>query len=253
VLLERAFGLQRVVAGGHLGLLFELFEVGVQFAQDVFDTGQVLARVRQAVFGLAAALLVFGDACGFFEKQAQLFGTRLDDAADGALPDDGVSTWAQTGTQEHILHVAATHWLVVDVVAAVAVTREHALDRDLGKLAPLAASAVVAVVKDQLHAGAAGRLAGGRAVEDHVLHGLATQLGRLGLAQHPAHRVHDVGLAATVGADHAHQLARQHEVGRFGKRFETRELDGIEAHGGRLVLLLNTKEFRNSVLKPKLA
>jgi hypothetical protein len=36
--------------GGHLGLLFELFEVGVQLAQDVFHPGEVLARVVQAVF-----------------------------------------------------------------------------------------------------------------------------------------------------------------------------------------------------------
>jgi hypothetical protein len=62
------------VALGHLGLLFQLFEVAAQLAQDVFHPGEVLARVVQAVFGLAAALLVFGDAGGFFEEQAQLLG-----------------------------------------------------------------------------------------------------------------------------------------------------------------------------------
>ena len=45
VLLERDIGLQRVVTGGNFGLLFELVEVGVQLAQDVFDTGQVFAGV----------------------------------------------------------------------------------------------------------------------------------------------------------------------------------------------------------------
>jgi hypothetical protein len=83
----------------------------------------------------------------------------LDDAADGALADDGVGARPQAGAQEHVLHVAAAHRLVVDVVAAGAVAREHALDGDLGELVPLAAGAVVGVVEHQLHAGAAGGLA----------------------------------------------------------------------------------------------
>jgi hypothetical protein len=171
--------------------------------------------------------------CGFLQEQAQFFGLALDDAADGALADDGVGARAQAGAQEHVLHVAAAHRLVVDVVAAGAVAREHALDRDLAELAPLAARTVVAVVEHQFDAGTAGGLARGRAVEDHVLHGFAAQLGGLGLAQHPAHRVHDVGLAAAVGPDHTHELAREHEVGGFGEGLEAGELDRVETHAGR--------------------
>src|SRR6218665_2281066 len=51
------------------------------------------------------------------------------------------------------------------------------------------------------------------------------------LPQHPAHRVHDVGLAAAVGPDHAHQLPGQHEGGRFGKRLESGQLDRGKTHG----------------------
>jgi hypothetical protein len=117
--------------------------LAVQLAQDVIHPGEVLARVVQAVFGLAPALLVFADAGGFFQEQAQFFGAAFDDAADGALADDGVGARAQAGAQKHVLHVAPTHRLVVDVVAAGAVARQHALDGDLGELAPLAAGAVV--------------------------------------------------------------------------------------------------------------
>ena len=74
MLLEHAVGLQVVVTLGHFSLLFQLFQIGVQFAQDIVDPGQVFAGVRQAVFGLAATLFVLGNACGFFKKQAQLFG-----------------------------------------------------------------------------------------------------------------------------------------------------------------------------------
>jgi hypothetical protein len=84
----------------------------------------------------------------------------------------------------------------------------------------LATGPVVAVIENQLDAGAAGWLAAGRAIENHVLHGLATQLRCLGFAQHPAHGIHDVGLAAAVGPHHADQLAGQQEIGGLGKRLE---------------------------------
>ena len=105
----------------HFGLFFQLFEVGIEFPQNVFYAGQVFARIGQAVFGFAAALLVLGDASGLFEKQAQFLGFGFDDAADGALADDGVSPWPQTGAQKHILHIAAPHRLVVDVITGAAV------------------------------------------------------------------------------------------------------------------------------------
>jgi hypothetical protein len=94
VQLERALVLQLRYCG-HLGLLLELVEVGVELAQDVVDARQVLARVLEPVLGLAAALLVLGDAGGLLEEQAQLFGPALDDAADRALADDGVGARAQ--------------------------------------------------------------------------------------------------------------------------------------------------------------
>ena len=80
---------------------------------------------------------------------------------------------------------------------------------------------MVGVVKHQLHTGPAGRLAGVGAVEDHILHRLAAQFRGFALTQHPTHGIHDVGLAATIRADHADELAGQHKVGGLRKRFET--------------------------------
>ena len=97
------------IARRDLGLLLEPLDLAVEFAQDVFDPRQVVARVRQPVLGLAAALLVLGDAGGLFEEQAQLLGPRLDDARDHALADDGVGARAEAGAEEHVLHVAAAH------------------------------------------------------------------------------------------------------------------------------------------------
>ena len=69
------------------------------------------------------------------------------------------------------------------------------------------------------------------AVEDDVLHRLATQCRCLRFTQYPAHRIDDVGFAAAVGADNADQLAGRAYVGRIDKRLEASELDVGETHG----------------------
>jgi hypothetical protein len=80
------------------------------------------------------------------------------------------------------LNVTTTHRLVVDVVTAVAITCQHAFHSNFCKLSPLTARTVIRIVKNQLHASATGCFAGVGAIENNVLHGLATQLRRFGLA-----------------------------------------------------------------------
>ena len=223
--------LHRAVAAGDLGLRLELLEVAGELAQDVVDAGQVLARVLEARLGLAPALLVFRDAGRFLEEEAQLLGLALDDPRDRSLADDRVGARAEAGAEEDVLDVAPAHRLAVDVIAARAVARQHALDGDLGEAVPRAAGARLAVVEDELDAGAAGGLPQVRAVEDHVLHRLAAQLARLAFAEDPAHRVDDVRLAAAVRADDADELAGELEVGRLDERLEARQLDRMKAHG----------------------
>ena len=231
--LRLRFLLHRTVAAGDLGLLLELVEVAVQLAQDVVDAVQVLPRVLQARLGLAPALLVFRDARGLFEEQTQLLGLALDDPRDHALADDRVGARPKAGAEEHILDVAPAHRLAVDVIAARAVARQHALDGDLGEAVPRPAGTRLAVVERELDAGASRGLSQARAVEDHVLHRLAAQLARLALAEHPAHGVDDVRLAAAIRADDADELPGELKMGRFDERLEAREPDRVKTHGGR--------------------
>ena len=209
MLFEGGGGLQIFEALRHLGLAFEFFQIGVQLPQNVFHTGEVFPGVPQAVSSFAATLFVFRDTSGLFQKQTQLFRLGLNDAADGALPNDGVSPWAQTGAKKNILHITTTHGLVVDVVAAGAVSCQYPLDCNFSKLVPLPACTVRCVVKHQFDTGAAGRFAAGGAIENNVLHGLTTQFTGTTLTQYPANGINDVGFTTAIGADHAHQLAWQ--------------------------------------------
>jgi hypothetical protein len=224
--------LEFAILAGDLRLRLELLELVAELEPDVLDAGEVLPGVGDASLGFLAPLLVLRHACGFLEKDAQLLGLRLDHAGDHPLLDDRVGAGTQASAEKEVVDVAATDGDVVDVVGTVAVARQHALDRQLDVLAPLPADATGTVVEVQLDRRAADRLAVARAVEDDVLHRLATQRGCLRFAEHPANRVDDVRLAAAVGTDDADELSRRGDGGRIDERLETGELDLGEAHGG---------------------
>ncbi len=224
--------LEVAILGRDLRLRVELLELAAELDPDVLDAREILPRVGKPAFGLLAPLLVLRDARRLLEEHAQLFRLRLDHARDHSLLDDRVGAGAETGAEEKIVDVAAAHRDVVDVIGRVAVARQHALDRELGVLTPLAADPAGAVVEEELDRSAADGLALARAVEDHVLHRLAAQRGGLRFAEHPAHGVDHVRLAASVRADDADEPARRREHRRIDKRLEPGELDLGEAQRG---------------------
>ena len=66
VLFQRDIGLQGVVTLGDFGLLFQLFEVGIEFAQNVVHAREIFPRIGQTVFGFPPPFFVFGNARRFF-------------------------------------------------------------------------------------------------------------------------------------------------------------------------------------------
>ncbi len=224
MLLQLQVGMQLVVARGDLGLRFELLELAGELEADVGNAREVLARVAEPRFRLAAPLLVLRDARGFLEEHAQLLGLGLDHPRDHALLDDGVGARPEPRAEEHVGDVAPAHVRAVDVVARLAVALEHPAHRELGVLRPLAGGPSLRVVEDELDRSARERLPVGRAVEDHVLHRVAAQRRRAALAEHPAHGVDDVRFPAPVGTDYSDELAREVNRGGIYERLETGQL-----------------------------
>ena len=221
---------QRLITARHLGLTLQAFDLVPEFLADVLHTQQVFARVFQSPLGFLAPLLVAGDTGGFFEEDAQIVRLGLDDARNHALADDGVGARPQPGAEEEIGDVLAPDLEVVDEVIRLALPRQHPFDRQFGILRPLAHGPAERVVEDQLDRGARHRLAVGRAVEDDIHHRLAAQLRGFRFAQYPAHRIHDVRLAAAVRPDHAHQLPGQGHGRRIDEGFETGKFEFRQAH-----------------------
>ena len=170
VLLLRQLLAHGLVLAGDFGLSGQPVDLAGEFFADVVQARQVVAGVVQARLGFAPAFLVFGHAGGFFEVMAQLFGLGFDDARNHALLDHGVALGADTGTEKEVGNVAPAHLLAVDPVAGIPLAGKHALDGDFAVLAPGAGGTAFAVVEHQFDRCAAGGLASGGAVENHVLH-----------------------------------------------------------------------------------
>ena len=68
------------------------------------------------VLGLAAALLILGDAGCFFEKNAQFFRFGFDQAGNHALLDNRVAAWTQSGAEEDIGNIAAPAFGIIQII-----------------------------------------------------------------------------------------------------------------------------------------
>ncbi len=221
---------QRLVVTRHLGLRFQPFHLAAEFEADVLDPRQVLARILEPSLRFLAPLLVAGDPGRLLEKDAQVVRPRLDDARDHPLADDRVGARAEAGAEEEIGDVLAPYLQVVDEVVRLPLPRQRALDRKFGILRPLAERPAEQVLENQLDGSARHGLAARRPVEDDVHHRLAAQFGSFRLAQHPAHGIHDVGLAAAIWPDDADQLPGDGNGCRIDEGLEAGEFESGQAH-----------------------
>ena len=169
-------GFEFAVLAGFLGLRFQVLELLAELQADVLDAQQIFARVFQPRLGFPAPFAIFRYAGRLFQKAAQVFRLRLDDARNHALLDDRVAASAQAGAEENVGDVAPAHVHVVQEIRRLAVALEHALDGNFRVGRPGPGRLAQAVVEYQLDAGTPRRLALGRTVEDDVLHVFAAQL-----------------------------------------------------------------------------
>ena len=210
-----------------LGLPLQVLELALQFVAQIGEPLQVLHGAAHAVLGFTAPLLVLGDPRGFLDEHAQLFRPGLDQARNHALLDNRIAARSETGAEEDVGNVAAAAAAAVEKVFGLGFAGHQAADGNFRIAGVLAADAAIAVVKDQFDGGLAHRLPVDRAIENDVGHGFAAQILGRALAHHPAHRVNDVGFAATVGAHHRRHVAGEVHRCRVDKGFEAGELDGV--------------------------
>ena len=206
--------LELAVPFGGPCLAFEVREVATEFVGPLGEPLQVFDRVLDAILGLPPPLAILGDARRFLEIGPEFVGLGHHHLRDHALFDDRVAAGSDAGPQEDIGHVPASAARAVQVVGGLGVTGEFPTNGDLRvggepALGEFAAGATVAIVEDQFDGCQGSGLADLGADEDDVGERFAAQLPRRTLAENPAHRIDDVGLAAAVRTHHRTAVARE--------------------------------------------
>jgi len=219
--LRHAFlGLEGLIPFSGPRLALQMSELLVELVTNVAQPFEVLIGMLHAVLGFAAALLVFGNAGRLFEKGAQFFGPRLDDARNHALFDDRVAARAEAGAEEDVGDVLAPAARPVQEIGRYTVACYRALDRDLSETRVLPTDSAVGIVEHDFDHGLSDRFARVGSAEDDIGHRFAAQvLGRT-FAHDPDQGVDDIGLAATVRTDDAGEVARERQRGGIDEGFE---------------------------------
>ena len=203
----------------------------LHLGDQVLDPLEIGRRLLQAPLGAVLAVAIEADARRLLEQRPALVGAVGEQQVDHLGLDHDAGVAAEAGAAQQVLDVAEPDRRAVEQVVALARAGQPAGDDHLAVGDGQVAVAVVEVERDL---GDVDRPPGGGALEDHVLHlAAAEQPGRL-LAQHPAHRVGDVRLAAPVGADDGGDPLLEGQGDGVRERLEAGELQPSELHAGIL-------------------
>ena len=214
--LAQGFGQSQIFLG-YIALFFEGREMAFQLIQHVQHAHKVFIRTLQTAFGFLLAGAEAADTGGFFKDHAAVLAALAQNFVNSALADDGIAFLAHAGVAEQVDDIAQTAARAVHQVFAFAAAVDAAGDADL---VIRHVQLVVGVVKGERYFAVIERLALFGAVEDDVGHALTAQhLGAL-FAQHPAHGVADVALAAAVGANNARYVLRKDDLRALGERLK---------------------------------
>ena len=176
-----------------------------------------------------------GDAGGFFQHAAALFGLGLDDLADAALMHQRGRARAGGGVGEQDLHVAGAHLAAVDAVVRAGLALDAARDLDDVLVVEGGRRRASRVVDGDRDFGIVARRARIGAGEDHLVHRRGAHGFVRGLAHHPAQRFDQVRLAAAVRTDHAGKPRLDQKIGRLDERLEADQAQPRKFHASGLI------------------
>ncbi len=110
------FVAEGLVGSGFAGLSLERADLPFHFADDVGEAQQVGLGVLELAEGFLLVGLELGDAAGFLENRAPVFGVGAQDLVDAALFHEGVGDGADAGVHEEALDVLQAAGGLVDEV-----------------------------------------------------------------------------------------------------------------------------------------
>ena len=208
---------QRVVLARLLRVAGERLELRLDLLHDVLHAQEVGLCVRELLHRLALAVAELRDARRLLEEGAAVLRTAVEDVLHAVLADDAHAVVADARVGKELVDILEAAAGAVDEVLALPAAVEPARHRHLAEVHGQRA----VVVENQRDLRDVQRTPLRRAREDDVLRARAAQVADVLLAEHPAHGIRDIALAAAVRADNRRDAVVEFNGNLVGKGLES--------------------------------
>ena len=208
---------QRVVLARLLRVAGERLELRLDLLHDVLHAQEVGLRVRELLHRLALAIAELRDARCLLEEGAAVLRTAVEDILHAVLADDAHTVVADTRVGKELVDILEAAAGAVDEVLALPAAVEPARHRYLAEVHGQRA----VVVEDQRDLRDVQGTPLRRARENDILRARAAQVADVLLAEHPAHGIRDIALAAAVRADNRRDAVVEFNGNLVGKGLES--------------------------------
>ena len=233
-------------APGLSRLIFDGAHAFFDFVDDVAEPQEIGVDTLEFAQADLFLRLVLADARGLFEDCSAVLFVRREQDVHLALLDERIGIHPDPGVHEEVADVAKTTTLLVDVVFALAAAVEPPRDTD-GLV--VSGQHALCVGEGEGGFGIAGRAPGRGAVENDVLHLIATQGLDALFAKDPLDRVDDVALSTAIGPDKGRKPWLKEKFRLICKRLEAANLKLFQPHGRFLGIYMATKSMLCNVLR----
>ena len=208
--------LQLIVAARLLCALGKRFELPFDLLHDVADAHEIPLHVFKLSHRLALAVAVLRDARRFFKIKAALLRLAVQDLINAVLTDDAHAIAPESRIGEKVADILQATARLIDEELALARAEKTARHDDFAVIN----GHIPFIFKEEGDFCNAHGTPRRTARKDDVL-GLRTAQGaHILLAEHPAHRICDVALAAAVRPDNRRNARMELDLDFIGKRFE---------------------------------
>ena len=212
---------------GALALPRQAAHLARHLVDQVVQPLQIARRLLEAAFRRAATIAIEADARRLLEQLAPIVGTIGEQRVDHLALDHDAGAGAEPRATQQVGDVAQAAGRAVEEVVAVARAREPARDHDFLERDGEDPLVVREVQRDFGHVHRTPRR---RALEDHLVHLRAAHEARALLAEHPAHGVGHVRLAASVRTDDRRHARLEHQMRGVREGLEAVELELGQTH-----------------------
>ena len=210
------------IAFGPLSLPRQRANLALHLGDKIVNAAEIGRGLLETSFGASLAVAVQPHSRRFLEQLSPIVGPVAQQGVHHPRFDHYARVGTEPGAADHIVDIAKAARRPVEEIVALSRPAQSSGDDDFAERDVERAIVVLEVQGDLREIDGPAR---GRSLENHFFHLGAAKRARALLAEHPPHRIGDVGLSAAVRADDRRHARLEDHLRVIGERLESVNLE----------------------------